>query len=177
MSWLLFDFTLEVFIALLSCKKGFIILLLLVNCVVKYERVFSCHEESVWSKTMWQFSIQLKPRFIGQCRQSIWGKQLSVNLLRTLSIVLLCWNMYTQRGCWHFLVRFHDALHSSFVQWSPFLRRWQKLYSWSLKSRVLESDWIHLHIFSPVVYDGRATLECNDFLPNYEPIQHSRVVY
>ena len=176
MSWLLFDFTVEVFIVLLYCKKGFIILRLLVNCVVKYERVFSCHEESVSSKTMWQFSAQLKPRFIGQCLQSIWGKQLSVNLLRTLSIVLLCWNMCTKSGCWHFLLRLHDALHSSFVQWSPFLRSWQKLYSFSSSSRALESDWIHSHVFSAVAYDGLATLECNDFLPNYEPIQHSHVV-
>ena len=121
---------------------------------MKYQRVFSCHEESVSPKTMWQFSKQLKPRFFVQCLRSVWGKQLSMNLLWTLLLVLLYWSMCTKSECWHFLVLFHDALHSSFVQWSPFVRRWQKVYSSSLKSMAPESDWIHLHVLSASVYDG-----------------------
>jgi hypothetical protein len=39
-----------------------------------------------------------------------------------------------------------------------------------------ESDWIHLHILRTGVYDGLSPLESNEYLPNYEPIQHSLVV-
>ena len=161
------------FIVLLFCKKGFIILRLLVSSVVKYQRVFTCHEGSVSPNKMWQFSVQLKLWSFVQCLPSIWGKQLSINLLWTLLLVLLYWSMCTKGGCWHFLVLFHDALHSSFVQWSPFLRRRQKLIR-------IYGSWIRLGALTCSQREcvwWLSPLESNDFLPNYEPTQHSLVVY